>query len=163
MSRPYSKPEGRSRESGMESTDSSMGSGLRKGVRQRSFFADITGEVSGPAAANPQPPSLHSTLLSCILYMYSLKEVSSWPPSQLSTCGEMARPSLTSSLPLRTPEWWVWLAGEIRRRVLQRMVNSSFGRYCRCMPATGISMKFTNLFPLRLFVCFLQNCYIIIL
>jgi NIMA (never in mitosis gene a)-related kinase len=38
--RPYSKPEGRSREPGMESGDSSMGSGLRKGVRQRSFFED---------------------------------------------------------------------------------------------------------------------------
>ena len=40
MCRPYSKPEGRSRESGMESGDCGMGSGLRKGVRQRSFFED---------------------------------------------------------------------------------------------------------------------------
>ena len=50
--RPYSKPEGRGTESGMESRSAEsamMGSGLRKGVRQRSFFEDeystVTGEV----------------------------------------------------------------------------------------------------------------------
>ena len=52
--RPYSKPEGRRSESGAETggTESGMmGSGLRKGVRQRSFFEDeystVTGEVGG--------------------------------------------------------------------------------------------------------------------
>ena len=38
--RPYSKPVGGGRDSGMETSDPSMGSGLRKGLRQRSFFED---------------------------------------------------------------------------------------------------------------------------
>ena len=48
--RPYSKPDGRASESGMESgtADSAMmGSGLRKGLRQRSFFEDEYSTVTG--------------------------------------------------------------------------------------------------------------------
>jgi serine/threonine protein kinase len=58
--RPYSKPEGRRSDSGVETGTESgmMGSGLRKGVRQRSFFEDeystATGESVGSLKFVPQ-------------------------------------------------------------------------------------------------------------
>ena len=69
---PYSKPEGRRSDSGVETGTESgmMGSGLRKGVRQRSFFEDEYSTATGEVGVNRQRSVGNLTSETCIRHSH---------------------------------------------------------------------------------------------